>query len=117
MVDGKCSKGFPKEFVQKTYAGNDLYPHYRRKNNGRYVVKGDHQLDNRYVVPYNTYLTMKYNVHINVELCSSIISCMYFYKYVYKGSDMTSVAVESANSSTSKEGHVDEIKKFVIQYL
>ena len=29
MVDGKCSKNFPKEFVEKTYAGADGYPHYR----------------------------------------------------------------------------------------
>ena len=27
MEDGKCSKKFPKEFVEKTFAGSDGYPH------------------------------------------------------------------------------------------
>ena len=49
---------------------------------------------------------MKYNVHINVEICSSIVSCKYLYKYVYKGPDMASLGVEVAEKG-------DEIKKFV----
>ncbi len=41
--------------------------------------------DNRWVVPYNPYLTMQYQCHINVEVCSSITAVKYLYKYVYKG--------------------------------
>jgi hypothetical protein len=43
--------------------------------------------DNRWVVPYNPYLTMWYQCHINVEVCSSITAVKYLYKYVYKGHD------------------------------
>ncbi len=43
--------------------------------------------DNRWVVPYNPYLTMRYKCHINVEVCSSITTVKYLYKYVYKGHD------------------------------
>ena len=63
-------------------------------------------MDNRYVVPYNPYLSKKYNAHINVEICSSIKSCKYLYKYVYKGLDMASVAVQSKAKG-------DEINRFV----
>ena len=69
------------------------------------------QLDNRYVVPYNPYLSTKYNAHINVEICSSIKSCKYLYKYVYKGPDMASVGVQVQDKADGK--NIDEIEKFV----
>ena len=31
MVDGQCTKGFPKQFLQCTEQGNDSYPKYRRR--------------------------------------------------------------------------------------
>ena len=68
--------------------------------------KGGVPLDNKFVVPYNPYLSKKYNAHINVEICSSIQSCKYLYKYVYKGPDMASVGVDIGDKG-------DEIKKFV----
>jgi len=43
--------------------------------------------DNHWVVPYNPYLTMQYQCHINVEVCSSIMVGKYLYKYVDKGHD------------------------------
>ena len=36
--------------------------------------KGGVPLENKYIVPYNPYLSKKYNAHINVEICSSIQS-------------------------------------------
>ncbi len=50
--------------------------------------------DNHWVVPYNPYLTMRYQCHINVEVCSSIIAVKYFYKYVYKGHDRALAMVQ-----------------------
>ena len=112
IVDGRCSKQFPKQFVEQTFAGSDGYPHYRRRDDGKYVLENGVKLDNKYVVPYNPFLSKKYNAHINVEICSSIQSCKYLYKYVYKGPDMASVAVES-EVQVPKEKNTDEINKFV----
>jgi len=50
--------------------------------------------DNRWVVPYNPYLTMRYQCHINVEVYSSITAVKYFYKYVYKGHDHVLAVVQ-----------------------
>ncbi len=50
--------------------------------------------DNRWVVPYNPYLTMRYQCHINVEVCSSITVVKYLYKYVYKGHDRALAVVQ-----------------------
>ena len=113
MVDGKCSKQFPKDFIEKTFAAADGYPHYRRRNDGKFVEKNGIQLDNRYVFPYNPYLSKKYNAHINVEICSSIKSCRYLYKYVYKGPDTASVAIVSEDTDEVREKNVDEIDNFV----
>ena len=113
MVDGKCSKNFPKDFIESIVADSDGCPRYRRRNDGRHVVDGGVTLDNRHVVPYNPYLSLKYNAHINVEICSNIKACKYLSKYVYKGPDMASVALTSASNEDSKKEPVDEIRKFV----
>ncbi|CAB4416166.1 unnamed protein product [Rhizophagus irregularis] len=87
MKDGKCSKRYPRNFQENTIENEDSYPLYRRKNNGKTVEVRGVQLDNRWVVTYNPYLTTKYNCHINVEICSSIATVKYLFKYVYKGHD------------------------------
>ena len=95
MKDGKCSKKYPRNFQENTTENEDGYPIYRRRNNGRTVEVNGIQLDNRWVVPYNPYLTTKYNCHINVEICSSITAIKYLFKYVYKGHDRATVEVRN----------------------
>src|SRR5579859_7255278 len=72
----KCTKKFPKNFCNETMAHEDGYPIYRRREkiNGeeRKVKVRGVWLDNRWVVPYNPYLSKRYKAHLNVELCSSI---------------------------------------------
>ncbi len=41
------------------------------------------------------YLLQKYNCRINVEICSTMSAIKYLHKYVYKGHDRASIAVES----------------------
>ncbi|RCN31185.1 hypothetical protein ANCCAN_23039 [Ancylostoma caninum] len=83
MIDGKCSKNFPKEFTNDTTMDNDGYPKYRRRDDGRFVMCRGVRLSNTSVVPYNPYLSRKYVCHINVEVCSSITSVKYLYKQFY----------------------------------
>ncbi|XP_076055177.1 uncharacterized protein LOC143033571 [Oratosquilla oratoria] len=45
------------------------------------------RIDNAWVVPYNPYLCLKYNVHMNFECCNSIKCIAYVTKYVNKGSN------------------------------
>jgi hypothetical protein len=54
-------------------------------------------LNNCWVVPYNPYLSKRYNAHINVELCGSIKAIKYLYKYFYKGPNkaMTEVSINT----------------------
>jgi hypothetical protein len=90
MDDGECTKSLPKEFVPETVMSNNGFPTYRRRAGQTNPLKRNnkiYQVDNRWVVPYNPYLCLKYNAHINVEYCASIKSIKYLFKYVHKGFD------------------------------
>jgi hypothetical protein len=45
------------------------------------------------VVPYNPYLSLLFNCHINVEVCTSGAAVKCLYKYVYKRHDRAQVDV------------------------
>lgn len=81
-TQGTCYANYPKNFSNKTKKTSNGFPKYKRRNNSHTI-----QINNRNVVPYNTYLCKKFNAHINVEICSSLIAVKYLYKYTYKGSD------------------------------
>ncbi|GBM04078.1 hypothetical protein AVEN_247950-1 [Araneus ventricosus] len=107
MRDGQCCKSFPKQFMDDTEENVNGYPIYRRRATEPVQV-GKYSIDNRWVVPYNPWLLKKFNAHINVEVCASVKSVKYLYKYVYKGHDAASVKIQ-------KEGALDhdEILSFV----
>ena len=69
----KCSKKFPKELRDETSVSNDGHPHLRRRNLFAAEISGSLYRD-EYVVPYNPYLLLKFNCHINVEICGMISS-------------------------------------------
>ena len=49
-------------------------------------------IDNRWVVPYIPFLSLRYNCHINGELCTSPKASKYLYGYITKGVDRAMVA-------------------------
>ncbi|OWZ11777.1 Helitron helicase [Phytophthora megakarya] len=93
MVDGKCSKGYPKPLVEvtrpnATRANVDGYPEVQRcrRPPGKLEFKNreyDNATANQWAVPYNSYLSQKYNCHINIEICTGITVVKYMYKYMY----------------------------------
>ena len=109
MEKGVCSKGFPKDFVDFTVLPNDGhgYPLYARPDNGRIIEKDGFQFDNRWIVPYNRFLLLKYGCHINVEYVGSFTTVKYIYKYVHKGVDVTTTEVRSLANERN------EIAKFL----
>ncbi|CAN1812465.1 ATP-dependent DNA helicase PIF1 [Linum perenne] len=80
MVDDKCKKFFPKAYTSETTIDDHGYAVYRRRMTGITAIKSGVSLDNRYVVPYNRYLIVKYQAHIN-----------YLFKYITKGPDRSAV--------------------------
>nr|XP_027122232.1 uncharacterized protein LOC113739192 [Coffea arabica] len=108
MRDGTCKNRYPKSFCSQTTHGEDTYPCYRRRDNGKRVKVRRFTLDNRWVVPYNPYLLALFDCHINVEICSTLKLVKYLYKYVFKGHDQVSFKIISCASADA----IDEIKDF-----
>lgn len=107
MADGQCQKDFPKAFQPSTLATVDGYPRYRRSE--RFTANvGQHIVDSRWVVPYNAYLLRRYDAHINVEVCASVKSVKYLFKYVYKGHDRANIELRQ-----QARGEYDEISMFL----
>ena len=67
MIDRLCNKYFPKEYCVETTALEDGYPVYRRRSlsqGGRVFMKDNGDIiDNSWVVPYNPYLSAKYDAN------------------------------------------------------
>ena len=119
MVDGKCSKKYPRNLIQETKTGEDGYPVYRRRKpgDGGFTAKikmkvgstyQEIEMDNRWVVPYTPILTKMFQAHINVESCQSVKAIKYICKYVNKGSDQAVFGLEG------NQENPDEVQKFLM---
>ena len=124
MKNGECEKNYPKEYSDTTQIGDDMlsYPTYRR----RAPQSGDERVDktvhvgqddirwaptNKDVVPHNRYLLLKYDAHINVEVCTGLACVKYLFKYCKKQPDKVAVAPAKNNGSDTAEGK-DEVSMY-----
>ena len=112
-----CEKNFPKSFRKHTVVTDSTYPEYRRRSTAdggqqfsKTVGEKTITIDNRWIVPYNPFLSVKYDAHINVEVVYSIKAVKYLYKYITKGSDR--VIIRMANGG-ERDITNDEIERFV----
>ncbi|PIC42015.1 hypothetical protein B9Z55_009226 [Caenorhabditis nigoni] len=116
MVKDVCSKKFPKSFREETSTDNDGFSLYRRRDDGRIheykMGRNNVNLTNQHVVPHNPWLLLKYNCHINVEVCGAISSVKYLYKYVYKGTTRASIVIKIDENGKERQ-EIDEIKQYL----
>lgn len=108
MQNGICTKEYPKDFQEETRESVNGYPLYRRRSNGITAVVRGQDVNNCDVVPYNPYLLAKFNCHINVEVCTTVKSVKYIYKYIYKGYDSATVSI-----ADDQLVNIDEIANFL----
>ena len=85
---------------------------YRRRNNNMYIRRENHNLDNRWVVPYNINLLKKYQAHINVEYVNKSKLLKYLCKYVNKGHGQASIMFQRIRprdnqASSEQVKHID----------
>jgi hypothetical protein len=118
MISNKCIKHFPKRFCYETTINEDGIPVYKGRNNGRFIEKIGVKVDNRFIVPHNTDLLVKYNSHINVEWCNRSRSIKYLFKYINKGLDRATLMLEEnlhveGSSEIQLVRDIDEIKAYL----
>ena len=102
--DGRCSKHFPKPWREADTLGPNGSPEYKRRD----AAHGGNDM-NSMLVAYNWVLSWRYRCHLNVEICSSISSVKYLYKYVCKGHDRVAAVVQSV----AGDDDVDEIRNLL----
>ncbi|XP_028777507.1 uncharacterized protein LOC114734111 [Neltuma alba] len=112
MKDNKCSKYFPKKFVATTTIDDDGYPTYRRRDDGRTIEVKGIPLDNRFVVPYNSFLLSIFQAHINVEKCNQSSAIKYLFKYISKGHDRVVASIYEGSQEGSSDCTADEIHQY-----
>ena len=102
MENNICRKNFPKNFCQQTNTNINSFAEYRRRECEPIQLR-NHLIDNTWVVPYNPYLSLKYNCHINVEVASSIKCVKYLFKYIYKGYDCADIRLKQTNYNNDEQ--------------
>ncbi|XP_015935715.1 uncharacterized protein LOC107461684 [Arachis duranensis] len=112
MENGQCIRHFPKRFVDNTTVDGDGYPVYRHRDGGKTIKKSGIDLDNRYVVPHNRFLLLKYGAHINVEWCNQSRSIKYLFKYVNKENDRVTASFYRSVSGDADMDEIDEVSMY-----
>ncbi|XP_074326645.1 uncharacterized protein LOC141664585 [Apium graveolens] len=107
------------QFNGNTYFDDCGFPVYWRRNTGRVINKKGINLDNQYVVPYNRDLLLRFQCHINLEICNSSRSLKYLFKYCLKSHDTAIMLLKkkinkSGNEQTARSvKNLDEVKNFL----
>ncbi|GJW67477.1 DNA helicase [Tanacetum coccineum] len=115
MQEGSYSRHFPKTYNDRTFFDSNGHTHYRRRDTGVHVMKGESKLDNCDVVPYNRALCQAFEAHINVEYCGWSMLIKYLFKYISKGPDRILAKINNSDESTTtgNKPHIDEIQNYV----
>eukprot|EP00794_Sanderia_malayensis_P017120 gene17120-biopygen14739 len=114
MQEGKCTKKFPKDLAQQTELNVNGYPLYRRRGITTAQLK-QHAVTDSWVVPHNIQLLLKFDCHINVEVCTTVKSVKYIFKYIHKGNDMAHVEITEGHKEANAQQDIahNEIRQYL----
>lgn len=60
----------------------------------RTITKNKQPLDNKFVVPYNRDLLIRFQCHLNLEVCNNYQSLKCLFKYCLKGHDNATMLLQ-----------------------
>ncbi len=104
-AEGKYYTWYPKAFYEEICFKSGSFPLYRRRDNRRRLYRNSIVYNNRNIMPYSPYLSIRYNTYINIEVALNINIFKYLYKYVYKGPDRIAAVIDRKI--------VDKIKEYI----
>ena len=114
----KCTKNFQKLSMEKPIIIHQNILLIKEGMMGKRLFLMKRYTDNRFLVPYNPHLLLKYNCHINVEVCSTVQCVKYLFNYCYKGHYWAMIKMTDIDDSVNNDGDnenfdYDEIKQFL----
>ena len=77
---------------------------YRRLNNNMTYRINGFDVDNRWVIPFNRDLIIRYDSRINIERCAHNKVIKYLYIYIHKGLDRAMIVIEDNIVQPNKNG-------------
>jgi hypothetical protein len=86
---GCCNKGYPRPFAEQTMNIDGASPFYKRQDTGVTFKKNGTTFGNCSVVPYNKFLTLMFECHINVEILVNTTAIKYLCKSITNGDERT----------------------------
>jgi len=92
--NGMCKKGFDNNVL------NNNKPSIDRKG---FPVYGRFKDEDLKIVSYEMGMLMDCNCHCNVEYCGSTYTCVYLYKYIFKGSKKEKFRLDNADDIHDKD--------------
>ena len=95
-----CGAGFPFAHADATTMGDERAKVGLRRRRGQQWsadVNG-RTVTNKWVVPYNAALLLKYQCHLNVEVVTATHAIKYLFKYLFKGADNASAAIHAVST-------------------
>ncbi len=117
LADRKCTKDYPKVLRETTSFSDDSYPLYTAEAApGAPIMKTTRggvrvPVSNAWVVPYNSYILLRYDAHINLEIVSAITTVKNLYKYLQKEPDQCLVSLDVPDETRQRLRH-DEVTQY-----
>ncbi len=112
-----CFKHYSRSFLKFIVVEKNEYSKYRRRNDERTWIVSLLEdriftFDNRWIVSYNSYLSLRYKIYINVKICKIIKIIQYVHKYVYKNDDQTILQIDENDEIVRHlhERYIDSIQ-------
>lgn len=101
----RCRFNYPKDFNDGTTFDENGWVKYGRPDDGRshFDPRSEYHYTNRDVVPYNRWLSKKYDAHINVEIASVRESVKYLFKYIHKGHTRSIFSISEGDGPVRNE--------------
>ena len=96
-----CVRGYPKDMSRDTVIIADGYPRYCRRGRFTATLRDGRIVSDNWVVPHNKYLLMRYQCHLNIEVCAHFRCFKYVYKYTFKPPDHTAVTIDEIDAHLS----------------
>ena len=97
MEQGRCRYGYPKPLREETFLRENVFPYYRRRDS---AIRTPRRCDKSVGGTVQSGAAPAVQVHINIEICTTIHCIKCIYKYVHKGANRALIEARQRQQQT-----------------